>query len=92
MGKENWIKTERDPTNPEGKFKLRCGTEVARSCLEAQWHRAKFLAKTGQNRQAAPACHLAQPDRAMWHGRATWLTDRAWSVFVTRLVIVVSIR
>ena len=72
--------------NPEGKFKLRCRMGAARSCQEARWHRAKYLAKTSQNRQAALACHLALPDRA------TWLASRASSIFVSRLAIRVSIR
>jgi len=48
--------------SPEGKLKSQRGMGVARSCQIS-----------GKNREAAPACHLARPDHAMWHGQAVAL-------------------
>jgi len=58
-------------TAPEGKFKSRRGTRVARSCLEAWRHRAKMCPQLSNTAQVALVCHLARPNRATWHGRAT---------------------
>jgi len=70
------------------------------SCdTEWEWHsRAprqggtvpKLLQKHPNTGQAALVCPLAQPDSAIWHGRATWLPPQLLvPVSVVRLVIVV---